>query len=114
MRVAATRLAAGFTQRRGFACSARRLDNYAFVGLGQMGYQMARNLQSKLGPGDKLSIFDINPESMKGLETEMKAVATGAVVELAASAFDASKDAVSIFLSSFFNCLFRDEYPKMF
>lgn len=63
------------------------------------GYQMARNLQSKLQPSDKISIFDVNPESMKGLETEMKAVANGAKVELAASAFDASKDAVSfIFL----------------
>ena len=57
---------------------------------------MARNLQSKLQPGDKISIFDVNPESMKGLETEMKAAAAGARVELAASAFDAAKDAVSI------------------
>ncbi|KAJ4053728.1 hypothetical protein NW756_011316 [Fusarium oxysporum] len=80
--------------RRGFASSARRLDNYGFIGLGQMGYQMAKNLQSKLKPSDKVSIFDINPESMKGLETEMKAASTGAQVELAASAFDASKDAV--------------------
>lgn len=55
---------------------------------------MARNLQSKLQPTDKISIFDVNPESMKGLETEMKAVANGAKVELAASAFDAAKDAV--------------------
>ncbi|RSL71834.1 hypothetical protein CEP54_001075 [Fusarium duplospermum] len=82
--------------RRGFASSARRLDNYAFVGLGQMGYQMAKNLQSKLKPSDKVSIFDINPESMKGLETEMKAASTGAAVELAASAFDASKDADTV------------------
>lgn len=95
MRVAATRLAGAFVQRRGFACSARRLDNYAFVGLGQMGYQMARNLQSKLSTSDKVAIFDINPEAMKGLETEMKAVSTGAAVELAASASDATKDAVS-------------------
>jgi hypothetical protein len=57
---------------------------------------MAKNLQSKLKPSDKVSIFDINPESMKGLETEMKAASTGAAVELAASAFDASKDAVSL------------------
>lgn len=55
---------------------------------------MAKNLQSKLSSSDKVSIFDINPESMKGLETEMKQSSTGATVELAASAFDASKDAV--------------------
>lgn len=58
---------------------------------------MAKNLQSKLKPSDKVSIFDINPSAMQGLETEMKAAAGGAAVELAASAFDASKDAVSTF-----------------
>lgn len=55
---------------------------------------MAKNLQSKLSPSDKISIFDINPQAMKGLETEMKAASMGAAVELAASALDASKDAV--------------------
>ena len=56
---------------------------------------MARNLQSKLQPGDKVSVFDVNPQAMKNLETEMKAASQGAKVELAASAFEASKDAVS-------------------
>ncbi|KAK0391377.1 hypothetical protein NLU13_0878 [Sarocladium strictum] len=83
-------------QRRGFACTAQRLDNYGFIGLGQMGYQMAKNLQSKLKPTDKVSIFDVNPEAMKSLETEMKAASNGATVELAASAFDASKDADTV------------------
>lgn len=35
MRVAVTRLG-GLVQRRGFASTSRRLDNYAFIGLGQM------------------------------------------------------------------------------
>lgn len=56
---------------------------------------MAKNLQSKLKPSDKVTIFDINGKSMKSLETEMKSASGGAVVELASSAFDASKDAVS-------------------
>lgn len=56
---------------------------------------MARNLQSKLKSSDKISIFDINPSALQGLEAEMKASPGGAAVELAASAFDASKDAVS-------------------
>ena len=56
---------------------------------------MAKNLQSKLQPCDRISIFDVNPQSMQGLETEMKAASQGAAVELAASTFDASKDAVS-------------------
>lgn len=55
---------------------------------------MAKNLQSKLKPSDKVSIFDINSESMQALETEMKLASTGAAVELATSAHDASKDAV--------------------
>lgn len=92
----AVRGSGSFVQRRGFACTARRLDNYGFIGLGQMGYQMARNLQSKLSASDKISIFDINPEAVQGLETEMKASSGGAVVEIAASAFDASKDADTV------------------
>jgi 3-hydroxyisobutyrate dehydrogenase len=59
---------------------------------------MAKNLQSKLTASDKVSIFDINPEAMKGLEKEMKATGTGAAIELATSAHDASKDAVSFAL----------------
>lgn len=57
---------------------------------------MAKNLQSKLKSTDKVSIFDINPEAMKGLETDMKAASHGATVELAPSAWAASKDAVSM------------------
>lgn len=96
MRVVTTRLG-GAVQRRGFASTARRLDNYAFIGLGQMGYQMAKNLQSKLKPTDQVSIFDINTKAMQGLEAEMRAASTGASVALAPTAFDASKDAVSFF-----------------
>ncbi|KAI6778482.1 3-hydroxyisobutyrate dehydrogenase-like protein [Emericellopsis cladophorae] len=96
MRVLAAAVSRSFVQRRGFASTTRRLDNYAFVGLGQMGYQMAKNLQSKLQPGDRISIFDVNPQSMQGLEAEMKAASQGAAVELAASAFDASKDADTV------------------
>lgn len=55
---------------------------------------MAKNLQSKLSSTDKVSIFDINGPAMKSLEREMKAAGTGAQVEVAASAFEASKDAV--------------------
>jgi 3-hydroxyisobutyrate dehydrogenase len=71
---------------------------------------MARNLQSKLSPSDKVSIFDVNPQAMEGLKAEMAAVPQGAVAELAASAFDASKDAVSVPLMflprCFWQCLF--------
>ncbi len=57
---------------------------------------MAKNLRGKLQPNDKVSIFDVNGESMMGFETEFKG-SQGAQLELAASAPDASKDAVSLF-----------------
>lgn len=102
-------------QRRCFSATARRLDNYAFIGLGQMvskqpfffhedtltdhsikqGYQMAKNLQAKLPPSDRLSLFDINRDTVQKLAGEMQAAnAAGASVALASSAPDASKDAV--------------------
>ncbi len=56
---------------------------------------MAKNLQSKLKPTDKVSIFDVNPTAVEGLSAEMKAASSGAAVEIAASAHDASKTAVS-------------------
>lgn len=59
---------------------------------------MARNLQGKLPPSDSLRIFDINREAMQRLAGEMAASqAGGASVELADSAADASKEAVSVF-----------------
>jgi 3-hydroxyisobutyrate dehydrogenase len=57
---------------------------------------MAKNLQSKLQATDRVSIFDINPEAMKALQNDMKAAASGAKVELAPSAWAASKEAVSV------------------
>ena len=57
---------------------------------------MAKNLQSKLKPTDKVSIFDLNTSAMEGLSAEMKAASSGAAIELAASAHDASKGAVSL------------------
>ncbi|KHN93765.1 3-hydroxyacid dehydrogenase/reductase [Metarhizium album ARSEF 1941] len=120
MRLVAARLA-GLAQRRGFASTPRRQDHYAFVGLGQMvgldavppaspaqktatqltwrplqGYQMAKNLQSRLRPTDKLSVFDINPEAMKSLESDVKSASGGAKVELAPSAWAASKEADTV------------------
>lgn len=55
---------------------------------------MAKNLQSKLKPSDKVAIFDVNPSALESLSAEMKA-SSGAAVEVAASAYDASKEAVS-------------------
>lgn len=57
---------------------------------------MAKNLQSKLPPGDSVRLFDINNDAVKRLAEEMRAAqAGGATVEVARSANDAAKDAVS-------------------
>jgi 3-hydroxyisobutyrate dehydrogenase-like beta-hydroxyacid dehydrogenase len=82
-------------QRRTFSTTSRRLDNYAFIGLGQMGFQMARNLQHKLSPSDTVRLYDINKDAMEKLAQEMRAQkAGGAAVQLAETAADAIKEAV--------------------
>ncbi|KLU81381.1 hypothetical protein MAPG_00471, partial [Magnaporthiopsis poae ATCC 64411] len=82
---------------RAFSSTARRLDTYGFIGLGQMGYQMARNLQSKLPPSDTVRLFDINRGAMQKLAAEMKTSQIGgAAVELADSAEAASTEAANL------------------
>lgn len=56
---------------------------------------MARNLQSKLSPNDRVRLFDINTAAAEQLAHEMKtSQAGGAAVELAKSAADAAKESV--------------------
>ncbi|KAL2267290.1 hypothetical protein VTJ83DRAFT_4567 [Remersonia thermophila] len=84
-------------QRRGFATTSRRLDNYAFVGLGQMGYQMARNLQSKLAPSDTISVFDVNASVAEKWVQEAKTQQPGgAAPKVARNAGDAARDADAV------------------
>ncbi|KAI0401265.1 NAD binding domain of 6-phosphogluconate dehydrogenase-domain-containing protein [Xylaria palmicola] len=84
-------------QRRAFSASSRRLDRYGFIGLGQMGYQMAKNLQSKLSPSDSLCLFDINKDAMHRLAEDMRTSQTGgAVVELALNVAEAAKEADTV------------------
>ncbi|KAI0117018.1 putative 3-hydroxyisobutyrate dehydrogenase G6G8.5 [Daldinia grandis] len=80
-------------QRRAFSASPKQLERYGFVGLGQMGYQMAKNLQAKLPPSDSVKLFDINSDAVKRLAEEMRTSQTGgATVELAHDANDAAKE----------------------
>ncbi|KAK3987631.1 6-phosphogluconate dehydrogenase [Cladorrhinum sp. PSN332] len=95
-------------QRRAFSSSPRRLDNYAFIGLGQMGYQMARNLQSKLAPTDTIRLFDINTSAAEKLAQEMKTQqAGGAVAEVSASVVDAAREADTVI-----SCLPEPQHVK--
>ncbi|KAH7035754.1 putative 3-hydroxyisobutyrate dehydrogenase G6G8.5 [Microdochium trichocladiopsis] len=85
------------TQRRAFSSTARRLDNYGFIGLGQMGYQMAKNLQAKLPPTDSIRIYDINKAAAEKLAGEMRASAAGgAAVEIAESVHQAAREADTV------------------
>ncbi|KAK4211578.1 NAD binding domain of 6-phosphogluconate dehydrogenase-domain-containing protein [Rhypophila decipiens] len=95
-------------QQRMFSTTRCRRDNYAFIGLGQMGYQMARNLQSKLPPSDHVRLFDINSAAAEKLAQEMKVQqAGGAQVEVSDSAAIASRDADTVI-----TCLPLPEHVK--
>src|SRR5689334_15952586 len=56
------------------------------------GYQMARNLQSKLSPSDSIRLFDINTASTKRLAKEMHAQTGGAVASVSSSVQDVAQD----------------------
>jgi len=83
-------------QRRSFSASLGRQAQWGFIGLGQMGYNMARNLQAKLPSSDTLRVFDINSESIKKFASETKALGNGAAVEIAVDARDAAEDSETI------------------
>ncbi|KAI5922576.1 NAD binding domain of 6-phosphogluconate dehydrogenase-domain-containing protein [Camillea tinctor] len=84
-------------QKRAFSSTSRRLDSYGFIGLGQMGYQMAKNLRSKLPPSDSIRLFDINKDAVHRLAEEMRtSQAGGASIELAQNAHDAAREADTV------------------
>ncbi|KAK8128032.1 3-hydroxyisobutyrate dehydrogenase [Apiospora sp. TS-2023a] len=85
------------TFSRAFSSTSRRLESYGFIGLGQMGYQMAKNLQAKLAPSDSIRIFDINQSAVHRLAEDMKASQTGgAAVTTAETAKDAARDSDTV------------------
>ncbi|KAH7412697.1 3-hydroxyisobutyrate dehydrogenase-like protein [Cadophora sp. MPI-SDFR-AT-0126] len=79
-------------QRRSFSVSNGRQAQYGFIGLGQMGYNMARNLQAKLPSTDTIRVYDINAESVDRFANDTKALSTGASVQVAATAREAAED----------------------
>ncbi|KAI1176715.1 NAD binding domain of 6-phosphogluconate dehydrogenase-domain-containing protein [Nemania sp. FL0916] len=85
------------TQQRAFSASSRRQDSYGIIGLGQMGYQMAKNLQSKLSPSDSVRLFDINKDAMHRLAEDIQTSQVGgAAVELAENVSKVAKDADTV------------------
>jgi hypothetical protein len=61
----------------------------------QIGYNMARNLQSKLPASDVLLIQDINADATKRFMQEAKAQSGGATVKIAGNVREASENSVS-------------------
>ncbi|CAG8949208.1 hypothetical protein HYFRA_00004831 [Hymenoscyphus fraxineus] len=86
------RAATQHIQRRAFSASTVRNAQWGFIGLGQMGYNMARNLQAKLPSSDTLRVYDINPEAVNKFANETKALSGGAAVEIASSVRMAAED----------------------
>ncbi|KAL6251675.1 hypothetical protein RBB50_001885 [Rhinocladiella similis] len=63
---------------RHFSCSASRDASWGFIGLGAMGYPMAKNLRAKMPEGDTLTVFDVNQTSLDNFSQE--AVPTGVTI----------------------------------
>ncbi|CAK7264009.1 hypothetical protein SEPCBS119000_000781 [Sporothrix epigloea] len=82
---------AGPMARRAFSSSPARLDCYGFIGLGQMGFQMAKNLHGKLASTDTLQLFDINTAAVQRLTKEL--ATTGAIVKGVSSVAEAAREA---------------------
>ncbi|KAH6676678.1 3-hydroxyisobutyrate dehydrogenase-like protein [Halenospora varia] len=86
------RAALQHVQRRSFSASLGRNAQWGFIGLGQMGYNMARNLQAKLPSTDTLRVYDINTASVERFANETKALSSGAAVEVASTVREAAED----------------------
>ena len=68
-----------------------------------IGYNMAKNLQSKLPNTDTLRIYDINEQAIKRFVEETNASSGGgAAVEVASSIKETSQSSVSLIANPFF------------
>lgn len=62
--------------RRAFSTSSRRDATWGFIGLGAMGYPMAKNLRAKIPPSDLLTVYDVNTSATKQFAEELGIVAS--------------------------------------
>ena len=68
------RTLASASGHRLFSTTLRRKDTYGFIGLGQMGLPMARNLRKKLSENDVVYVYDINTTASASLSAELPSV----------------------------------------
>ncbi|KAJ5953105.1 Dehydrogenase multihelical [Penicillium vulpinum] len=57
---------------RAFSMTTHRDATWGFIGLGQMGYHMAKNLRAKIPVSDTLIIRDVNQDTMNRFATEAR------------------------------------------
>uniref|UniRef100_A0A093UZ16 DNA damage-binding protein 1 n=1 Tax=Talaromyces marneffei PM1 TaxID=1077442 RepID=A0A093UZ16_TALMA len=65
--------------QRLFSTSLRRNTTWGFIGLGRMGYPMAKTLRARIPPSDTLIVHDVNEQAMRQFVAEAKTASTGPV-----------------------------------
>ncbi|KAI4707529.1 hypothetical protein J4E89_007633 [Alternaria sp. Ai002NY15] len=71
-------------------------DNYAFIGLGAMGYAMAANIRKKIDPSSTLYINDINTSACSRFKTQYSSHGPVEIVATAREAAENAKVLISI------------------
>ncbi|KAK2748006.1 hypothetical protein FQN57_001597 [Myotisia sp. PD_48] len=102
---------------RSFSTSPALNATWGFIGLGQMGYPMARNLRSKIPDSDTLIICDSNPETTQKFVAEGK----GKKIEVASGPREVAEKAETVVTSlpepqhvkSVFHLILKDGLPKL-
>jgi len=83
-------------QLRSFSASARSRAQWGFVGLGQMGYNMARNLQRRLPSSVTLLVHDLNTTATSQFIEEAVSSGAGATVKVAGSVREAAENSETV------------------
>ncbi|KAL1979284.1 hypothetical protein VTN96DRAFT_6312 [Rasamsonia emersonii] len=84
------------SSRRAFSTTLQRDATWGFIGLGNMGYPMAKNLRAKIPASDTLIIRDVNKDVMQRFVEETK---TAGSVEIADNPREVAEKAETIITS---------------
>ncbi|KAK0668090.1 NAD binding domain of 6-phosphogluconate dehydrogenase-domain-containing protein [Cercophora samala] len=71
-------------------------DTVAFIGLGVMGYPMAKNLRAGLGSDKSLPMCDVNSDAVERFMAEVSNLGRGTAVRTVQTGFDAAQQADTI------------------
>ncbi|EER24708.1 hypothetical protein D8B26_004932 [Coccidioides posadasii str. Silveira] len=102
---------------RSFSTTLSRDATWGFIGLGQMGYPMAKNLRAKIPESDTLLICDSNPDATKRFTAEQ----SGKRIEVASSPRELAERSETIITSlpepqhvkGVFHTILKDGLPKL-